>query len=66
MTEIPELPPARLAPRRRYRFQLIWLIPAIAVLVGGWLALRAIMERGPTVTISFATAEGLERDGIRL
>lgn len=66
MTEIPELPPARLAPRRRYRFQLIWLIPAIAVLVGGWLALRAIMERGPTVTISFATAEGLEPGKTRI
>lgn len=60
MTEIPELPPAQAAPRRRYRFQLIWLVPAIALLVGGWLALRAVMERGPVVTISFATAEGLE------
>ncbi len=66
MTEIPELPPATLAPRRRFRIQLIWLVPAIAVLIGGWLALRAVMERGPTVVISFATAEGLEPGKTRI
>jgi paraquat-inducible protein B len=28
--------------------------------VGGWLAVKTILERGPTATISFLTAEGLE------
>jgi paraquat-inducible protein B len=30
------------------------------VLVGGWLAAKAILERDPTITVSFKTAEGLE------
>jgi paraquat-inducible protein B len=55
-----ELPEAVAAPRRRWAPQLIWIIPIVAVLAGGWLAVRAILERGPTITISFRTAEGLE------
>lgn len=38
----------------------------MAALIGGWLALRALMERGPTVTVSFSTAEGLEPDKTRV
>ncbi len=66
MSDIPEFPPATEAPRRRQRFQLIWVVPLIALLIGGWLAVRAIMERGPMVTISFATAEGLEAGKTRI
>ena len=29
-------------------------------MIGGWLAVKAIQVRGPTITISFKTAEGLE------
>ena len=32
----------------------------MAVLAGGWLAVKTILERGPTITISFKTGEGLE------
>jgi paraquat-inducible protein B len=58
--ELPELPEAVSAPRRRWAPQLIWIIPLVAVLVGGWLAVKTILERGPTITISFKTGEGLE------
>ena len=47
-------------PKRRFTPQLIWVIPIVAVLVGGWLAAKAILERGPVITITFKTAEGLE------
>ncbi|SAL84376.1 mammalian cell entry protein [Caballeronia terrestris] len=40
--------------------QLVWLVPLIAVLIGGWLAVQAILAKGPTITISFVTGEGLE------
>jgi paraquat-inducible protein B len=40
--------------------QLVWLVPLVAVLIGGWLAVQSILEKGPTITISFATGEGLE------
>lgn len=42
------------------RLPIVWLVPLIAVLVGGWLAFKAIREQGPTITISFLSAEGLE------
>ena len=54
------LPEALAEPARRASPQLIWLVPIVAVLVGGWLAVKAVADRGPTITISFKTAEGLE------
>jgi len=44
----------------RGRPSIIWLIPLVAALVGGFVAWRAFSERGPEITISFETAEGLE------
>ena len=56
----PELPEAVATRRSRWRMQLVWLVPLVAVLIGGWLAVQSILEKGPTITISFATGEGLE------
>ncbi|MFM0220488.1 PqiB family protein [Paraburkholderia dipogonis] len=56
----PDVPEAVATPRSRWRMQIVWLVPLIAVLIGGWLAVKAIMEQGPTVTISFETGEGLD------
>jgi paraquat-inducible protein B len=58
--QLPDLPEAVAAPKSRRSLQLVWLIPLVAALVGGWLAVKAIMDKGPVVTIAFATAEGLE------
>lgn len=54
------VPEAVAEPPRRRSLPLVWLLPVIAIAVGGWLAVRAILERGPTITISFRTADGLE------
>ena len=59
-TGTPELPEAHAQPRRRWHLQVVWLIPLVALLIGGWLAVRAVMEKGPTITVAFASAEGLE------
>jgi len=53
-----DLPEAIAAPRAQV--SLVWLIPIIALLIGGWLALKAYSERGPTISIEFKTAAGLE------
>jgi paraquat-inducible protein B len=55
-----ELPYAVIGTSRRFRPQLVWIIPIVAALIGGWLAVKAILEHGPTVTIAFATAQGIE------
>lgn len=58
--DAPEIPEAVVAPKRRRAPQLVWIIPIVAALIGGWLAAKTILERGPTITISFKTGEGLE------
>ncbi len=60
--ETPDFPEAVARPvhSSRWRMQLVWLVPIVAVLIGGWLAIKAVIEQGPTITISFKTGEGLE------
>jgi paraquat-inducible protein B len=46
----------------RFGVSLIWLVPILAALVGISLAVKAWMQQGPTIRISFASAEGVEAD----
>lgn len=45
---------------RRWRPSLVWGIPLIAALIGLALVANELSRRGPTVTVSFASAEGIE------
>lgn len=45
---------------RRRSFSVIWLIPIVTALLGGWLAWDTIARRGPTITITFQSGEGLQ------
>ena len=65
-SDSPELPEAVATRRSRWRMQVVWLVPLVAVLIGGWLAVKAILEQGPTVTISFETGEGLDAGKTKL
>ncbi|WP_019143272.1 intermembrane transport protein PqiB [Noviherbaspirillum massiliense] len=56
----PSVPEAVAVPKRRWTFSLVWIIPLVAALVGGWIAIQHILARGPTITIDFKNAEGLE------
>ena len=62
------IPQAVEAPRRRFwsAAQAIWLLPLLAVLVVGWLAFNEWMQAGPTITIRFRTAEGIEAGKTRV
>ncbi len=51
---------ARVVVQARNHFSPIWLIPLMALTIGGWLGFRAIHDRGPTITIRFDLATGLE------
>lgn len=48
------------------RLSLIWLVPVVAALVAGWLVWTTMRDKGPTATIAFETAEGLEVGKTRL
>lgn len=47
-------------PQRERRFSWIWLVPLLAALVGVSLMVKGWLHTGPTVVISFESAEGLE------
>ena len=55
-----QLPEAQPAEPRRHRLGLVWLIPLVAALLGGWIALESWLAKGPTITVSFRTADGIE------
>ncbi len=44
---------------RPTRFSIIWLLPILAVLIAGYLIFRSLSDRGPDITLTFDTAEGL-------
>ena len=39
---------------------LVWLVPLIAALIGIGLVIKSVRERGPEITLTFHSAEGLE------
>ena len=45
---------------------IVWLIPLFTLLIGGWLIIKTVSEKGPEVTISFKTAEGIEAGKTRI
>ncbi len=45
--------------RESKRISIVWLIPIVAALSGGFLAWKAINERGPEITILFDSASGI-------
>ncbi|MCE1226346.1 MAG: MlaD family protein [Geobacteraceae bacterium] len=55
-----DIPDAIVDRRRRSSSQLIWLIPIVALIVGLSLAVKAYIEKGPVITISFKSGEGIE------
>ena len=55
-----DIPRAVAVPKSKRSVQLVWLVPLIAVLIGGWLAVKSVIDKGPTITITFDTGEGIE------
>ena len=53
-------PEAIVKTKKGFSFSMVWLVPVVAALIGGWLVYKALSEKGPTITITFETAEGLE------
>lgn len=58
--ENPEACVAEAAVQAKRGFSIVWLVPLVAAVIGGWLILKAVTEKGPVITIVFQSAEGLE------
>ena len=68
MADDDRIPQALESPRRSRwsAAQAIWLIPLLAVGIVGWLALNEWLSSGPTITIRFRSAEGIEAGKTRV
>ena len=45
--------------RRKSGFSLVWILPIVAAIIGGYLAFTTLANRGREVVITFQTADGL-------
>ena len=55
-----DVPRATVVPRRRARISVVWVIPILAAVVALGIAVQRILSEGPTITIIFKIAEGVE------
>jgi len=58
--DVDDLPQATAVPAKRARFSAVWIIPVLAALVAIGIAVQRIVSEGPTVTIVFKSADGIE------
>ena len=59
-SERDNLPQANVVPRRRQRISIVWIVPILAAVVAIGIAIQRILSEGPTITIVFKIAEGVE------
>ena len=64
--DMQDVPEAVSEPKRRFSIQLVWIIPIVAAIIGLSIAVKAWVDRGQTITISFKTGEGLEAGKTKL
>ncbi|CAD6525214.1 intermembrane transport protein PqiB [Paraburkholderia sabiae] len=55
-----EPPEPEIVTKRGWLPSLVWVIPLIAALIGVGLVVKSVLEKGPTINITFVSAEGLE------
>jgi paraquat-inducible protein B len=55
-----DLPQATVVPKNRRRISVVWIIPLLAAVVAIGIAIQHILSEGPTITIVFKAAEGVE------
>jgi paraquat-inducible protein B len=55
-----DLPQATVVPKRGTRISVVWIIPILAAVVAIGIAIQRVMSEGPTITIIFKAAQGLE------
>jgi paraquat-inducible protein B len=59
-TDRDNLPRATVVPRRRQRISVVWIVPILAAVVAIGIAIQRILSEGPTITIVFKAAQGVE------
>jgi paraquat-inducible protein B len=58
--DLANVPEATHVPKKRTRLPVVWIIPIVAALVGVGIVVQRYLNEGPTITITFRAAEGVE------
>ena len=58
--DIDSIQQATVVPKKRMHLSVVWIIPIVAALVAIGIAGQRIISEGPTITIIFKVAEGIE------
>src|SRR2546428_9938381 len=59
-SDLRHLPEAIAVPHQRMRVSVVWIIPILAALVALGIAIHRVWSEGPTITILFDAAQGIE------
>ena len=51
---------------KRRKLPAIWIVPLIALLLGMWMVITHYLTRGPEISITFSTAEGIESEKTKI
>lgn len=54
---LPPAPPPEL--KAAQRWNIVWVVPILALLLGGWMIYRSLSSQGPVAHVRFETAEGI-------
>jgi paraquat-inducible protein B len=55
-----KIPQAIIEPKKGMKISIVWIIPVVAAIIAIGIAVQRILTEGPTITIVFKVAEGLE------
>ena len=58
-TEIPPPTAAKPTNRAAQRWNIVWVVPILALLLGGWMVYRNLSSQGPVARVRFDTADGI-------
>ncbi len=58
--DVPALPHPRVVEVARWHVSLVWLVPAVAIVIAASMLIRTVFLTGPRIDIEFASADGVE------
>lgn len=45
--------------RQAQRWNVVWVVPILALMIGGWMIYRSVTSQGPVAKVRFETADGM-------
>jgi paraquat-inducible protein B len=58
-TETTPTPAVKPEYRQAQRWNIVWVVPILALLIGGWMIYRSLTSQGPVAYVRFETADGI-------